>query len=299
MNRLPSDHLERMARARLSLLGLALGDAFGGRFFIESPEAYLYIKDAPPGPWFYSDDTIMAQSIVEVLDRHGRIEQDELAVRFAQRFERSPNRGYGAGTTRLLKEIGRGAHWRAAGRAIFDGAGSKGNGGAMRAGPIGAYFCDDLERTAIEARLSAEVTHAHAEGQAGGIAVAVAAGLAARVQSDPSQTSSFHSELLQLVPDGEVAMGIRRAAELAPTVEPLIAAVQLGAGQKVLAADTVPFALWSAWRSRHSFEQALWSTVAGGGDLDTTSAIVGSIVVLSAGANALPTEWQRRCEPLD
>ena len=43
----------------------------------------------------------------------------------------------------------------------FGGEGSMGNGGAMRAAPIGAYFADDLDRVAREARASAEPTHAH------------------------------------------------------------------------------------------------------------------------------------------
>jgi ADP-ribosylglycohydrolase len=43
------------------------------------------------------------------------------------------------------------------------------------------------------------------------------------------------------------------------------------------------------------FETALWTTVAGGGDRDTTCAIVGSIVGLSAD---IPETWLRAREPL-
>ena len=40
----------------------------------------------------------------------------------------------------------------------------------MRVAPLGAYFAEDVERAASEAHLSAQVTHAHPEGQAGAIA---------------------------------------------------------------------------------------------------------------------------------
>jgi ADP-ribosylglycohydrolase len=51
-------------------------------------------------------------------------------------------------------------------------------GSAMRVAPLGAYFADDPERIADQARLSAMPTHSHAEAAAGAVAVAVAAGLA-------------------------------------------------------------------------------------------------------------------------
>ena len=53
-----------------------------------------------------------------------------------------------------------------------------GNGGAMRAAPLGAYFADDLVLCADAARNSALVTHTHPEGVAGTIAVAMAAAMA-------------------------------------------------------------------------------------------------------------------------
>jgi ADP-ribosylglycohydrolase len=46
------------------------------------------------------------------------------------------------------------------------------------------------------------------------------------------------------------------------------------------------------------FEEAMWTTVAGLGDRDTTCAIVGGIVVLAAGSVAVPAEWLASREPL-
>jgi ADP-ribosylglycohydrolase len=46
------------------------------------------------------------------------------------------------------------------------------------------------------------------------------------------------------------------------------------------------------------FEGALWTTVSGFGDRDTTCAIVGGIVSLAVGRGALPSEWLAARESL-
>ena len=81
-----------------------------------------------------------------VLKSHGFIEQDALAKRFARRFERDPERGYGKMTRIQMREIMAGAKWRDTAANAFGGQGSMGNGSAMRVAPLGAYFADDLER---------------------------------------------------------------------------------------------------------------------------------------------------------
>src|SRR5262245_3232243 len=128
---------ERRRRARQSLQCLALGDAFGGWFFGSHAERMIVGRQTPPGPWHYSDDTMMAISIVDVLSDYERIVQDELAARFARRFMQQPNRGYGGGATRLLRHIAAGGSWREAAAEMFNGQGSMGNGAAMRSAPIG------------------------------------------------------------------------------------------------------------------------------------------------------------------
>ena len=47
------------------------------------------------------------------------------------------------------------------------------------------------------------------------------------------------------------------------------------------------------------FEAALWSTVSGLGDRDTTCAIVGGIVALSVGYKGIPEAFSKAREPLD
>jgi ADP-ribosylglycohydrolase len=282
------DAATALANATRSLDGLSVGDAFGELFlsglahfrasFADLPSYQASLADLPWGPWPWTDDTHMALSIVEILEAHGHIDQDALARAFARRFAQEPYRGYGGGAIRLLIQLVNGEDWREASPRLF-GSGSYGNGAAMRIAPLGGYFADDLNRAVYEAQLSAAVTHAHREGQAGAIAVAVASGIAA---SRPFPVGrDFLKETLPYVPEGETREGIERAMQIPP--DDLFGAMQqLGTGLKVSAQDTVPFCLWSAAHHLEDFEGALWWTAKAIGDRDTTCAIVGGIVALSA-----------------
>ena len=149
----PPDHKERMQRAMLSLEGLAIADAVGEMLAYRHYQAPGIIESGlPAGPWFRTDDSEMAISIVESLKLYGYIHQDALARRFAWRYEREPDRGYGSMTRAQLNEIIRGGDWRQGAANAFGGQGSMGNGGAMRVAPIGGYFADNLNRVADEAR---------------------------------------------------------------------------------------------------------------------------------------------------
>ena len=294
---LPQDHADRMRRARLSLEGLSLGDSFGERFFVPPAlaESLVERRVLPAPPWHYTDDTVMALSIVETLEVHGAIDQETLAQGFSRRYRADPGRGYGGMAQHILREIGAGAPWRRVSRAAFGGMGSMGNGGAMRAAPIGGYFADDLEAASAQAQRSAEVTHAHPEGQAGAAAVSVAA---ARAAGTPSDAREILEAALAFTPDGQTRAGIAEALRLPFDSSVAVAVGRLGNGSRVISQDTVPFSLWCAARHASHFEEALWTTVSGLGDRDTTCAIVGGIVALAVGREALPSEWLASREPL-
>jgi len=162
-----------MERALDALEGLSVGDAFGEQFFRDELAALAMIADRrePPGEWLWTDDTAMALSLVAVLDRHGRIEQDALAQAFGAAYRHNPGRGYGLGMHRLLPRYLSGTEWRNLAATQFAGQGSFGNGAAMRVAPLGAYLAGDLEAVAEQAAASAETTHAHPEGIAGAAAL--------------------------------------------------------------------------------------------------------------------------------
>jgi ADP-ribosylglycohydrolase len=299
---LPADHDERMARAYLALDGLSIGDGFGQRFFGEpsAVTAAIAAKQLPAPPWRWTDDTVMALCISEVLERDGRIEQEALAEAFARRYGEDPERGYGGGAHRILSELRVGVHWRLATSAVFGGQGSMGNGAAMRVAPIGAYFADDLQAVVDNARASADPTHMHPDGQAGAIAVAVAAAVVCNAASESAQARG--EDILAMVvshtPDGATRDGLRAAERLGFTCDAERAAERLGNGRSVIASDTVPFCIWSVARNLNHFERAMWETVSALGDRDTTCAIVGGILALHVGHEGLPRRWLDHREAL-
>ena len=300
---LPTDHAVRLARAALGLDGLSVGDALGETCFRDNNfEAILDDPRATArGPWPWTDDTAMAHGIYEILDEHGRIDQDVLARRFASRWQAQPYRGYGAGAHRLLAQIVGGVDWRTAAGALF-GGGSYGNGSAMRIAPLAGYFAEDEVAVVVEqARLSAEVTHAHPEGIAGGIATAVAGAYAWKHRDrrdQPDTRRGLFDAVLAHTPESEVRQGIERATAMGFELSVETTSGHLGNGRRISCQDTVPFCLWAAARHLDDYQAAILTTIRAGGDIDTNCAIVGGIVGLAVGRAGIPADWLRDREEL-
>ncbi len=285
-------------RAVLSLEGLSVADAFGEQLLHEGAQARVEaLSDRRPPRsrrWMWTDDTAMALSIVEVLRDHAGIDTEVLAQAFASRYLADPARGYGSGAHEVLGQIAAGTPYDAASRALFRGQGSCGNGGGMRAGPIGAYFADSLDDAVEHARRSAAPTHAHRDGVAGAIAIAVAAGAVFAGERD---ARGLLEAVMAKTPAGPVRDGVRRATGMLRE-EPITVAAELGNGSNVLATDTVPFALWCAATHLADYVGALWACGEVGGDIDTTCAMVGGIVVGAVGLDGIPPSWRASREPL-
>ena len=295
---LPADRLERLARARLSLEGLSFGDAFCSQFFKgRTYDQHFVTRSFPPGPWMYTDDTVMALSVYDCLARHGAIDQHDLAHDFARRYAEDIYRGYGPAAHGILRDIHRGTPWRNVSYAVFGGTGSMGNGGAMRVAPIGGYFADDLDRVAREADASAEVTHAHPEGRAGAVAVAVAAARAFQMRGKEVARGDLLRPAIEYTPDGKTRDGLQAALALSEATEIEDAVLLLGNGSKVTSPDTVPLAVWLAERCAEDLPAGLWSVIEAGGDVDTVGAMVGGVVALHA-PRTIPQSWFALREPL-
>jgi ADP-ribosylglycohydrolase len=303
--------MDPVSGVRTSLLGLAVGDAFGsmldgyGAEFARRTAKRLI---STRRPWKWTDDTAMALSIVELLEQRGTLDPDELTGAFVRRFKEKPDRGYGAGAYGLLSRVSLGASWREQSRGMFSGKGSYGNGAAMRAAPIGAFFANDLERVRAEALRSAEPTHAHRDGAAGAVAVAIAAALA-RTRS--ASRDAMLGEVARWTPESLTRDKLLRAEQLGLAFDVQFAGEELGTGSNVTSQDTVPFAVWVAARHLDSYEEALWTATAHPGldlssnamaifavDRDTVGAIVGGIVACATGVDGIPVLWREACEPL-
>lgn len=289
---------DRIRYAKRALDGTALGDGFGQTFFQPDGIARQRIRDREilEKPWRFTDDTVMAIGIYRVLEKYGRIDQDELARVFAENYALDWHRGYGGTAHSILRSIGEGNDWRKAASEAFDGMGSMGNGGAMRAAPIGAYFADDPDKVLYHARASAEVTHAHMEGIVGAMAVAAASALLLNKKLGRyfGEGESFLRDVADQLPESDTRSRILCAIPIKKESSMDFVVSVLGNGMNLTAQDTVPFCLWCAAFFYDSIEEALWMAVSALGDRDTICAIVGGMVSLYA--EELPQQWLKYME---
>ena len=295
--------MQPLDRALLSFQGLTTGDGFGEQFFgmPEIIEPLIAKRKLPEPKWSVTDDSVMAAGVVQTLKTHDFIDQNALAMTFATNYMNDPSRGYGGTAHSVLRAIYIGNPWKVVAENVFDGMGSMGNGAAMRAAPIGAYFADNYKYVAAQAALSAEVTHANLEGKAGAVAVAVATASAWQLRN--SQGVEAGKKMLQTTieytPDSDTCSKISKALHLNFNYDVRTAASALGNGTNLTAQDTVPFTLWCVARHFGSYAETLWTTVSGLGDRDTTCAIAGGIAVMSSGKQGIPPVWLESTEKLD
>ncbi|MFG2905611.1 ADP-ribosylglycohydrolase family protein [Kitasatospora sp. NPDC048286] len=285
-----------------SLEGLALGDAFGDRWFsvpLDEAPAALAARLVRPAPWHWTDDTAMALVLVRHLLDGGEVRPDALAREFAAEYARAYGRKYGPSMHRVLRGIGAGGDWRTITAGQFEGQGSYGNGAAMRVAPLGAWFAEDLDLVARQAERQALTTHFHPEAVAGAVAVALTAALAVRSRGeDPPARAELLTEVAGRLPDTDVRSGLRIAARLPEHTSVRHAANVLGSGTLISAPDTVPFALWSAAGHLDSLPETVWHTLEGWGDKDTTCAIAAGVTAARTGLAGVPPEWLTAREQL-
>jgi ADP-ribosylglycohydrolase len=288
----------RRALAADSLAGLSVGDALGAQYFVPgNAAADLARGDLPTPPWPWTDDTEEACCLVAALTAgdEAEVDRDRFAELLGRHFD--AYRGYGPGAVVMLRLIRTGTPWPIAAASAFDGQGSAGNGAAMRAAPLGAWHADSLAHAAAQGARAAEVTHAHPEGIAGGVAVTVAAAIAAaaRLDGHRPEPGQLLAAVAAHVAPGLVRDGLLRAVRLEDAAE---AAYELGTGSRAMAQDSVPFAIWVAARHLGDYPAAVTACVAGGGDVDTTAAMAGGVVAAYTGVAGIPAEWLAAREPL-
>ena len=289
---------ERLDRALLSLEGLSIGDAFGQQFFMPHVAAEASRDNLPMPPWHYTDDTEMSLAVVQTLKECGSIDQDRLAHLFAVRFDAEPGRGYGAGARQLLSDINNGGDWKSLSHQMFGGSGSYGNGAAMRAAPIGAWFADDVDKTIEQTALSAEITHTHPEAVVGAIAVSLAANWVSALCSRGAAASELIPWIVSKIDSSEVRKRLKSVSSCPLDTWPFTIASEVGSGHDISAQDTVPFCLWMVAAFLDDYTEAMWTAARVGGDMDTTCAIIGGIIALAVGESGLPKTWSDHRERL-
>lgn len=297
------DNSHRIANAKKSLLGVSLGDAFGDSFFGDASSIIesIHLREIPNTKWEFTDDTIMSIAIFEELESSGDIDQNNLIKKFCLNHDLDPNRGYGATLRRLLREIQEGKNWAEASKASFDGQGSMGNGAAMRACPIGAFYFNNLEKVKELAIKSAEVTHSNIEAISGAIAIAIGTALTTKMQVDNDVMSpmEFIDHILNELPDTDTKSKISKSKSIPYNYQIETVKSVLGNGTNMTSQDTVPFAVWCSAYNLNNFEEGLWKAVSILGDRDTICAMVGGITIMSSTAENIPNLWLKSVEQVE
>ena len=187
----------------------------------------------------FSDDTVMTLAVA-----HALLEKGDYARTMREFGRRYPAIGYGG-------------HFE---RWIYDDSmapyNSYGNGGAMRASPIG-YVAQSVEEALAEAGRSAAPTHNHPEGIKGAQAVALAVFLARSGAAKPE----IRREIVA-----------HTGYDLARTVADIRPAYTFD----VAAARSVPEALICFFDAT-DFEGAVRNAISLGGDADTMACIAGAV----------------------
>jgi poly(ADP-ribose) glycohydrolase ARH3 len=270
-------------RARGALLGTFVGDALGMPFEGATPEKVperLEMLDARLGRGTYTDDTQMAIALAESLLDRGGVDARALGRAFADAHD--PRRGYGSGTTEVLRLVRSGVHPHDASRLAHGGQRSAGNGAAMRVAPVAVRYAHDSGALTQAARASALVTHAHPIAVDAAIAQAAAVG-AALNGDDPLEAA------LTAATTPELEDGLSAAARLLHNrPEPAELAATLG--NRPTGHQSVPTAVYSAV-AHESVEDAITFAVRCGGDADTIAAMAGATAAARAGAGAIPDRW--------
>ncbi|MGY1836358.1 ADP-ribosylglycohydrolase family protein [Blastococcus sp. SYSU DS0510] len=280
------------------LMGGAIGDALGAPFegsrSVRQDEFRRLLTSEEALRW--TDDTALQVALADHLAglEDDAVDQDRLALAFARTWEEEPWRGYGANPPRIFAAVLAGDDWRAVARESFDGLGSLGNGGAMRAAPVGT-LSGGPARVAQVARRSAEITHAHPVGQDGAVAIALAVHhLLAAPPGNPPPVDEVLEFCSRHLPTPEFQRVLAAVAAAARSTDPEEAARATGNG--ITAHEAVGAALCAALPRLPDPVAAITFAVRMGGDTDTIAAMAGSVAGAYAGARAIPEHLLGRLE---
>jgi poly(ADP-ribose) glycohydrolase ARH3 len=266
------------------LLGLAVGDALGGKFEAQSADAIRarfpttgHLIAYPQEEIWYTDDTQMAIGVAEALAASGEIVEERLCAAFVANYV--PSRGYGRGARAILDAMEDGRDYLQVAEQHFPG-GSFGNGAAMRVASVGLLFRKDRRRLWDQAAASARPTHLHPLGIEGAQLLALAVALC--TEGDRFDRAAFFGELLTACESDPYRDKLAEAGRVQSAGD--LAAL----GNRIEALHSVPTAIASFALTPESFEDTIANVIFLGGDTDTLAAMAGALSGAYLGAGRLP-----------
>lgn len=284
---------ESQLRDKMSgvLLGIALGDALG--FITEGMQQDNVKRKFGKVKRFYvlgdrgfvTDDTEQSALIAESIVRY----PDDLPF-CVQHFRRAMVMwfacmpfGIGRATSKACTRIALGVR--------KSGVQSAGNGAAMRAAPIGAYFYDQPELRVQYGVELAQSTHFDQSAVDGALFVAELASICITKPDEKSLDSCFN-DAIKVVGEPNLCAALEKAADMARrSIDLEVAASELNRKPGAYILNSLPFSTYSFLRNGNGdILECLASTIGGGGDTDTNAAMVGAWLGALHGASKLPSE---------
>ena len=199
--------------------------------------------------------------------------------------------GIGFATLRAILKLWLG--WPAHKSGVF----SAGNGPAMRAGIIGAYFHDDAIKRKEFVAASTLLTHTDPKALVGSLAVATVADWeVAQSSGDKRPIDNLISDLAALDEADDrqwrdLLDRIGTSLTRGDAVSQLAAELGLEKGVSGYVYHTVPVAIYACLKHRGAFADALRAVLNLGGDTDTVGAILGAMAGASVGRSGIPQSW--------
>ncbi len=280
------------------LLGTAVGDALGLPYEGLSPRrAERMFPDRErhhllPGKGMISDDTEHACFVAQALiGGRGSLDAFERRLGWSLRwwFLGLPA-GIGLATLRSIVKLWLGFPPRSSG--VF----SAGNGPAMRSPLLGLAFGHDRGELCRYVRASTRITHSDPKAYYGALAVALASYWSATREA--LNSVDFRAELAELLVDepAEAFLELLAQAEVSAQSNQSVAefAAQIGSrnGVSGYIYHTVPCVMQVWFRHVGDYRAGILEMIAGGGDADTTAAILGGILGARAGREGIPAAWR-------
>ena len=280
------------------LTGLAVGDALGMPFEMESPLSENLSNwtgeyrnsgrnaiNHKLKPGQFTDDTQMSIALAEALLEKNYYDMSVAAKKYLAWFTSGDCRGIGTTTRIAMMNIAQGRDLDSCGVE-----GAEGNGTAMRAAPLGAHQTKGVERlraAAFWGQMDASVTHRSTEAFEGSAAIAVATShLCSGGRKD-----ALLPTVLEHVRTSQVRVGIEtlhRALRRGDTMEDFLKTREwLLSGVSGHVVQTVP-AAFTIFAYSDNFSETVRNAVSLGGDTDTVAAIAGALAGSYYGIEGIP-----------
>ena len=249
----------------------------------------------------YTDDSQLARELMQSYRATGGFDPADYARRIGAIFDENRIVGRGVACNEAAFRVVNGISWEKSGcpppRA--------GNGTAMRAAPVGLMAWDDRETLSKISRDQTWITHQDPRCIAGSVAIAGATTLAMTLDNiDCEDFSHRLTDYVRPFDESFADLLLNLPAWVVQSPEAVAEPIG-GAGQPEgarrdwpgISPFVVPSVLWSLYsflKYPDDYGSAVITSIAVGGDVDTTGAMTGAIAGARAGLEALPGHLTER-----